>query len=50
MNEYESNADYENSTVARKKDDFMVYYKDFDSNLNKKEDTMSIYMRLLKVK
>lgn len=49
MTEYESNADYENSTVVRKKEDFMIYYKDFDSNINKKDDTLSIYERLIKV-
>ena len=50
MNEYESNAEFENSTICRKKEDFMIYYKDFDSNLNKKDDTMSKYERLIKVK
>ena len=50
MTEYGSNAEFENSTVGRKKDDFMIYYKDFDSNIKKKDDTMSIYERLIKVK
>ncbi len=50
MTEYESNADYENSSHCRKKDDFMNFYKDFDSNINKTEDNGSIYERLIKVK
>lgn len=49
MTGYESNADYENSIVGRKKDDFMIYYRDFDSNINKKDDTMSVYETLINV-
>lgn len=50
MNEYESNTDYENTSLGKKKEDFMIYYKDFDSNFMKKDNNSSIYEKLLKVK
>ena len=50
MTEYQSNTDYDNSPMGRKKEDFINYYKDFDSNFNKKDVTLTIYEKLLKVK
>jgi len=49
MTEYESNVDIDNSIIGRKKEEFMNYYRDFDSNFKKKENTMTLYEESIKV-
>jgi len=49
MTEYGSNMDVYVSNNIRKKEEFMNYYKDFDSNLKNNDNTKSSYQELLKV-
>lgn len=49
MTEYGSNMDMEVTNYIRKKEDFMNYYKEFDSNIKNNDNKKSSYQELLNV-
>lgn len=49
MTEYESNFDVNYENGHRKKEEFINYYRDYDSNCKKSNNANSLYLELIKV-